>query len=203
LRVDGLESRSSPALIWTGWDALDPVAYESGSTAEVAQTSDVVSTSLPTTADPTPTAPSTLPGAVPVPVQSVTPSEPGRADTGFTGVTPYSFDEGQYDPQIGPGGDGGGQGQSPVIVNFVCVGTTGGVWTFSGTVLDDTPAGLTVRLGGAPISLQNQTAMTDSGGNFTKSFVLRTDGSDAGTATADTTDLAGNPSNTAECNVHP
>ena len=97
---------------------------------------------------------------------------------------------------------GGGQGQAPVITNFSCRAASG-LWTFSGTVLDDAPAGLTVRFGGAPASLQGQSAVTDSGGNFSFSVVLQTNGSDTGTATADTTDTDGNSSNTATCDVNP
>jgi hypothetical protein len=209
LRVEGFEPRSSPALIWTGWDALDPITTgddsytPTSSTALVSGTDPSEGQLAPDASQDTLRSPSTSLGAVKPTGQPTGPSLLGP-EPGFTGGTPYSLDEEVgYDPNIGVGGDGGGQGQAPVIVNFACAGTSGGVWTFSGQVLDDTPGGLSVRLGGAPATLQNQSATTDSNGFFSKSFVLQTNGSDTGTATADTTDRDGNASNTAQCNVNP
>lgn len=89
-----------------------------------------------------------------------------------------------------------------MITNFGYA-AAGGLWTFSGHVDDDTPAGLTIRFGGAPASLQGKTAVTDSNGNFSLTLSLQTNGSDAGTATTDTTDPDGNNSNTAQCDVNP
>jgi hypothetical protein len=102
---------------------------------------------------------------------------------------------------IAPPG-GGGRGQAPYITAFGC-SSSGGVWTFTGHVEDDTPGGLTIRFGGAPLSLQGKTAVTDSSGNFSLTLSLQTNGSDAGTATTDTTDPDGNNSNTAHCDVNP
>lgn len=206
LRVDGLEPRSSPALIWAGWGALDPLLL----TDEYGAVPAVSSVFAPTAGNPIrPAAPTDPAGTTPptgggtgggtlVPLGS--PQEFGQTDTDFTGGKPFSYES--MDPETGPGGDDGGHGRAPVITSFGASGSVG-LWTFSGTVEDDTPAGLVVRLGGVPDSLEGKTATTDSVGRFSLTLVLQTNGTDTGTASADTTDPDGNPSNTATYYVNP
>ena len=82
----------------------------------------------------------------------------------------------------------------PVITNFMATAGQGGVWTFTGTVTDESPAGLVVTFGGLP-SLANQTATVQSNGSFELSVVLQA--GEEGTATAVTTDWWGLMSNEA------
>lgn len=98
------------------------------------------------------------------------------------------------------GQQGVGQG-APQIVSFGAVQVSGGVWDFSGTVIDANPSGLTVNFGGEPVSLQGKSAVTNGSGNFMFAIQLNTNGSDNGTATAQTTDSQGLTSNLAMCVV--
>lgn len=202
LRVERFESRSSPALIWTGWDALDPSPTVDGTQAPTAPTAQIYNTGTtgesvaPAPAETTaPVAPISPPGAVVVQPTIV----PDAGHTDATDGKPFT-----YTDSAPEGGKGGGtlQGQAPEIVNF-SASYSSGIWVFSGTVIDDTPAGLTVSLGGAPASLQGVTATTDANGYFSKGVILQTNGSDSGTATAKTVDPDGNPSNTAMVDVNP
>jgi hypothetical protein len=86
---------------------------------------------------------------------------------------------------------------APKVANFAAVAGVGGVWRFTGDVIDEAPAGLTIAFGGEPGSLQSQTATTNANGHFDKTVLLRTDGSDNGTASAKTTDAGGLASNVA------
>ena len=86
---------------------------------------------------------------------------------------------------------------APRVTNFAAVAGVGGVWRFTGDVIDEAPAGLTITFGGEPASLQNLTATTDANGHFDKTVLLHTDGSDDGMASAKTTDAAGSASNVA------
>jgi hypothetical protein len=90
---------------------------------------------------------------------------------------------------------------APRIVNFTAVEVVGGLWRFSGDVIDEVPAGLTITLGGEPVSLQDQTATTDANGHFEIAVLMNTDGSDYGLASAQTVDAAGQSSNVALYNV--
>ena len=92
---------------------------------------------------------------------------------------------------------------APRIVNFVAVETARGLWTFSGDVIDEAPGGLTITFGGVPVSLQNRTTTTDANGHFSVAFLMNTDGSDDGTATARAVDSAGLASNLAIYIVNP
>lgn len=59
-----------------------------------------------------------------------------------------------------------------------------GWYLFTGRVIAPNPEGITVYLGGAPVSLQGVTATVDEDGEFAVLVSLATDGSDDGTATA-------------------
>ena len=83
----------------------------------------------------------------------------------------------------------------PEIVNFTATEGTNRYWTFSGQVIDETPAGLTVNFGGIP-SLEGATATTDTNGCF--SYCVQLYSGESGTATAQTTDWWGQTSNVAE-----
>jgi hypothetical protein len=91
----------------------------------------------------------------------------------------------------------------PQIINFQAVEVSGGMWVFSGTVVDAQPGGLTVSFGGAPEALQGLTTTTDADGNFSIGVILNSNGSDTGTATAQTVDGQGLPSNVAQYYVDP
>ena len=80
---------------------------------------------------------------------------------------------------------------APQIINFQGVEVVRGMWRFTGDVIDESPGGLIVTFGGEPVSLQNVAAPTDATGHFDKTVLLRTDGSDTGTATARTVDVQG------------
>ena len=88
-------------------------------------------------------------------------------------------------------------GTSPQIINFTWSEGTGAIVTFTGQVVDSAPAGLTVNFGGDPVSLENKTATTDANGNFSLTLIMKTNGTDNGTATAQTTDKQGLQSNMA------
>jgi hypothetical protein len=90
---------------------------------------------------------------------------------------------------------------APQIVSFGAVEVGQGMWDFTGTVIDANPAGLTVKFGGEPESLQGTSTTTIANGNFDYATMLNTNGSDNGTATAQTTDGQGLASNVATCGV--
>lgn len=103
--------------------------------------------------------------------------------------------------------DGGGlspQGESsanqkPVIVNFRVVITAGSEATYSGTVQDENPAGLAVRLTGAQGCLgSGKTVITDANGNFTFKGAVRVM-VDTGWAYADVSDAQGVPADEKDC----
>ncbi|HEV3435791.1 MAG TPA: hypothetical protein VG122_00435 [Gemmata sp.] len=90
---------------------------------------------------------------------------------------------------------------APQIVSFGAVEVGQGMWDFTGTVIDANPAGLTVKFGGEPVSLQGASITTNANGSFDYATMLNTNGSDNGTATAQTTDGQGFVSNLAMCEV--
>ena len=98
---------------------------------------------------------------------------------------------------------GDGANGAPKVINFVAVEIVGGMWRFSGDVIDESPAGLTITFGGEPESLQNATTTTDANGHFDIVIELNTDGSDNGTASAQTVDNGGRTSNVALYNINP
>jgi hypothetical protein len=86
----------------------------------------------------------------------------------------------------------------PVISNFQASEGTNNIWTFTGTVTDESPAGLTVTLGGLT-SLQGKSGTVDATGHFSISVQLKS--GDNGLATAVTTDWWGLTSNTAQIDM--
>ena len=91
----------------------------------------------------------------------------------------------------------------PQVVNFQGVEVVGGLWRFTGDVIDEAPGGLTIYFGGEPDSLQDQTTTTAANGHFEVALLVNTDGSDDGLASARTVDGAGLASNVALYNIHP
>ena len=92
---------------------------------------------------------------------------------------------------------------APRVINFAGVEVVGGLWRFSGDVIDEAPGGLTVTLGGEPASLQGKAIVTDANGHFDKAFLLNTDGSDNGLTEAQTVDAGGLQSNVALTIIRP
>ena len=92
---------------------------------------------------------------------------------------------------------------APVIVSFGAREFGPGYYYFYGQVqfAGGSAGGLTVTLGGIP-SLEGRTATTATDGSFWVFVTLRTDGSDSGTAEAQTV-ANGQLSNLAMCNVSP
>lgn len=86
---------------------------------------------------------------------------------------------------------------APVIVDFKAILVVGNLFRFTGSVEDAAPGGLTISFGGEPESLQGKTVTTDANGNFDMSILLKVDGSDTGTASAQTVNAAGQSSNLA------
>jgi hypothetical protein len=82
----------------------------------------------------------------------------------------------------------------PVITSFIAIPGTDNTWTFTGTVSDPSPAGLTVQLGGIP-GLSGQTATVLPTGTF--SFTIQLPPGTSGEITALTTDWWGQGSNLA------
>lgn len=121
-----------------------------------------------------------------------------------SGYNPDSYPDSEPDdpPEVIVYGDPQANA-APQIVNFVASAGIGGIWEFSGQVLDESPGGLTITFGGEPETLQGVTVVTDANGFFTLTISLRTDGSDDGTATVRTSDAQGLQSNVASCNIHP
>jgi hypothetical protein len=107
-------------------------------------------------------------------------------------------DESEFMYLSGPGRD-----NPPQIIDFEAVEVVGGLWRFTGDVVDEFPGGLTVAFGGEPESLQGVTATTDANGHFDKVLLLNTDGSDNGLASAQTADAALQLSNIALYNINP
>lgn len=93
--------------------------------------------------------------------------------------------------------------QAPQIINFGGGQESGNIWIISGDVVDEAPGGLTVTLGGDPVTLRGQTLTTDANGHFELAVALNTDGTDDGRLTAQTTDAQGLASNLAEASIRP
>jgi hypothetical protein len=85
---------------------------------------------------------------------------------------------------------------APVIHNFGFVASNSPQYTFSGIVSNTDPTGLTVTFGGIP-SLVGKTATANADGTFSLTVSLNCNGSDNGTAWAQTTSWSGVPSNQA------
>jgi hypothetical protein len=113
-------------------------------------------------------------------------------------------------PRLAPSGSGGDDWDyisvpdaPPRIVDFAAVQVSGGLYTFSGRVLDESPAGLTVTFGGSPLTMNGVTITTESNGFFSVTKTLQRDGSDTGAVTALTRDVGGQQSNVPSVEVDP
>lgn len=82
--------------------------------------------------------------------------------------------------------------KAPVISNFTAVQGTNGYWTFSGTVTDESAAGLTVTFTGLP-AVQGQTTKVNADGTF--SLIVQIPSNQNGWVSAQTTDWWGLQSN--------
>jgi hypothetical protein len=80
--------------------------------------------------------------------------------------------------------------QRPVIVSFRCQEISSGLFVITGRVQDQSPGGLTVRLGGST-SADGLSAVTREDGTFSLTVRLRVDGSDTGWITATAVDAEG------------
>jgi hypothetical protein len=89
----------------------------------------------------------------------------------------------------------------PVIQNFYCSEQADGSYLFTGNVVAPSVTGLTVNFGGAPVSLQNQTATVLANGTFALQLPLNGQTSDNGTAMVTVTDCWGQTSTMGLCNV--
>lgn len=98
---------------------------------------------------------------------------------------------------------GSAANQAPRIINFGGGQDSGNIWIIKGDVVDESPGGLTVTLGGDPVTLRGQTLTTDANGHFELVIALNTDGTDDGRMTAQTADAQGLASNVAEANIRP
>lgn len=100
------------------------------------------------------------------------------------------------------GGDSTTIAVAPQIGGFAGVEISPGWFQFTGRVTGPaTLGGLVITFGGVP-SLQGVTTTTAADGTFTLIAAVRTDGTDAGTVTAQTT-ANGLLSNEALCNIAP
>ena len=93
--------------------------------------------------------------------------------------------------------------QAPSVTNFEAAQSTGNIWRFTGDVIDEQPAGLTITFGGEPVTLRGYTTQTNANGHFDVLIALNTDGSDDGVATAKTVDPQGTSSNLATYSIMP
>ena len=85
---------------------------------------------------------------------------------------------------------GGNDNQPPVINNFTLVINPGLVGVFSGRVTDEAVGTVTIRFGGSPQCLQEQTTSVAADGTFWFEGQLRATG-DSGTAWAEPVDAQG------------
>ena len=155
LRVEVLESREAPTLLPVGVPELDPGIFTPLAPAEF--------TSVPT-ADDASAAPPEGPDAAPVPARMsaaaptrLTQDSPKRDEGLRFGVTSVAEGDGgdqTFDPPSLP--------EAPRITDFTHV-LADSYCTFTGTVVDNAPASLTVRFSGLAC-LQGKTATTDATG---------------------------------------
>jgi hypothetical protein len=142
--------------------------------------------------------PSSLAGTF---VDDQVPDPSSPADPTLTApVTPVKDES---DPVFVIDGEGGVPNAAPQLVNFTAVEVVGGMWRFTGDVIDEAPGGLTITFGGEPVSLQGETTTTDANGHFDVVLLMNTDGSDNGLASAQTVDAQGLESNVALTNICP
>jgi hypothetical protein len=81
-------------------------------------------------------------------------------------------------PESNPGN------KPPKITNF-SASHSNGMWTFSGTVVDETPGGLTVTFGGAIPAMVGRTVTTNANGSFSLTVNLNGDDGEVSAITTD------------------
>lgn len=96
---------------------------------------------------------------------------------------------------------GDAQNQAPRIEVF-CSEIGVGQFRVYGRVTDESPGGLTVHLGGIP-SAQGETMTTWEDGTFSMILYVKTDGTDVGVVSAQTTDAQGLASNVDYDDINP
>jgi hypothetical protein len=101
-----------------------------------------------------------------------------------------------------PGTEVGITNAAPQIVGFTATPLGGGVYCFTGQVVDEFPGGLTVVFAGVP-TLDGVEVVTGADGTFTLTIQLQTDGTDAGDVSVSTVDNIGQPSNQPVVPVNP
>jgi len=204
--ADGNTSPTSAST--TNDQTTDSTGSPSGtSTTDTSSTGSTGTTSLPTTAPKT--ASNIIASTTGTTTNSATTTIPVTATSNGTSTAGNTTTHLMTPDDTGGGGATGGIQSgiqtpppgAPQIVSFGAVEVVGGVWDFTGTVIDANPAGLTVKFGGEPESLQGASTTTNANGNFDYATMLNTNGSDNGTATAQTTDGQGLTSNLAMCLV--
>ena len=92
--------------------------------------------------------------------------------------------------------------QAPQIVDLDAEALGNGWYLITGRVIDERPGGLTVSFGGLA-SMADRTATTDADGYFSYVVQLRTDGTDTGWLSAETTDDLGAASDVEYIRVEP
>ena len=91
---------------------------------------------------------------------------------------------------------------APVIDNFDAIEVGHGFYKITGHVTAANVNGMVVNFAGIP-SINGKTAVCDANGNFTLVIAVKTDGSDRGGISAQTTDANGRQSNLALAFVTP
>ena len=92
--------------------------------------------------------------------------------------------------------------QAPEIVDFSCTEIQNGYFLVTGRVIDESPDGLVVTLGGST-SAAGTTVNCNPDGTFSVYVQLRTDGTDSGYITATTVDDEGAVSEEVDYFVNP
>jgi len=181
LRLEALDLRLPPSSLFdlplADDPALTPLASDAGTSGQIAAPLEADPPAAPGAPPPGPTAPPEEAGAPPPLGQE---------------------EQSERDFFVPPPANA-----NPQVTNFQGVEVVGGLWRFTGDVTDEAPGGLTITFGGEPDSLQTKTATTDANGHFDVAFLMNTDGSDDGLASAQTVDGGGLASNVALYNVHP
>jgi hypothetical protein len=91
---------------------------------------------------------------------------------------------------------------APKIVDFDATSLGGGLYRFTGRVVDEFPAGLAVVFAGVP-TVEGVEVFTGSDGSFSLTIQLQTDGTDCGMVSVRTMDHLGQMSNEPFVNVNP
>ena len=94
------------------------------------------------------------------------------------------------------------QNQAPQIINYQAQEISNGEFLITGTVVDESPGGLTVTFGGDTVG-SGKTVTTNSDGTFSMTLQLPLDGTGAGYLTATVTDAQGLVSQTVSVFLDP